>query len=385
MLLALFVVQVSAVNAVRTRTLPLVARIAPKHPEIVLRRALLEFQVRRALTEQTYQQILQIAPMAPLAHEPPLFHGLQLLALGRRAAAGPYFEEARRRDPRARLVRLVLLDHYLRVGAVREAALEARVLVRLIPDSGRVLLPELVKLARDPATRAPLAEALAGDPIMGNVLSQLATGGADPAVVIDLARRADMVGAEGAADPWRLQLLSAMVERGQVAQARSLWARFAGLDEGAATGPIHDPDFRNLPGGPPFGWTLSQSATGYAEFADGPALVAEYYGRERAELAGQLIALRPGRYRLSFLASGQVPANAGRLAWTIICQGSNRLLVDLAIQPGDPQPRAHSAAFDVPADCPAARIRLVGTPAEFPVDQMVTISRLRLLPDRRGS
>jgi len=379
-LLALWVVQTALTNDVRASNLPLAARIAPNHPEVVMKQAMIEFQTMRGMTEETYRRIMVTAARAPLSYEPPLFHGIRLLSQGRAAESGPFLEEARRRNPRARFVRLALLDHYLRSGAIQQAAVEARVLIRLIPDSQRVLLPELMRLARDPETRPSLARALAGDPIVKPLLTGLAQSNAPPALVIDLARRTNMLETANPNSRWKSELLRAMIERGEIGPAKSLWSSFAGLGPDRPEGAIHDSDFAGLPGGPPFGWRLAAVPSGFAEYGDGPALVTEYYGRSRVELAAQLLTLTPGRYRLTFAASGESRPNGGRLAWKIACLGSNRIVLDMPIVnlAADFAPR--NAAFAIPPDCGAQWLRLVGEPAEFPADQSASFRNLRVEP-----
>ncbi len=375
--LALFVVQAAAVGNVRSRTLPMVARLAPDHPEIVIRTALRDFAVARGLSEASYRRLVRAAPMAPLAAEPLLFHGLYLLGRGQVEEAQSFLEEARRRDPRDRLARLVLLDQYLRRGDARGAAGEVQVLVRLIPDSGPVLVPELARLAVDPETRGTLAQALAGQPMMEILLKSMLDRGADPQQVIELAAGTNML--DGGADrQWKQALMISLVRNGRFGTARRLWAQFHSLPRSEAVGAIHDSDFRGLPGGPPFGWRLREGASGFAEQGRPAGLVAHYYGRQQMGLAEQLLSLSPGRHRLEVEAQGESEAGGGTIAWNIRCHGARNSLVVLGLAGLSDRPSLYRAEFEVPAGCPAQWLRLVGVPAEFPADQTATIRRIRI-------
>ena len=103
-----------------------------------------------------------------------------------------------------------------------------------------------------------------------------------------------------------------------------------------------------------------------------------YYGRDDVELANQLIRLEPGRYRISFAADGEADGEHGRLAWTVACQRSATRLATVAIDGVDFARKQFSQTFTVPADgCTVQWLRLIGSAAEFPEDQRVTISGLR--------
>ncbi len=384
--IALLIVQATAVNGLRLRNAPAIAQIAPNSPEVIMRLATLEFQGSHGLSEESFRRVMAAAPLAPLAPEPPLFHGLRLLSLGRDREAARFLGEAARRDPRSRIVRLVLLDLYLRSGQPGPAAGEIRVLLRLVPGSGRVLVPELARLARDPRTGGALAGALQGDPLMDRVLEHLVQQHANPALVLSLAGRSGSLMRGDDTSLWRRRLLTALVIRGEFERARSIWRRFNRIPEGGAPALLYDPRFENLPGGPPFDWELNATTNGYSGFAPGPSLEVEYYGRENADLASQLLTLSPGTYRLAFQVRRDGEATGGQLAWRVACHGSNSPLLDLRLAEIAEAPRAQGASFTVPpANCNAQWIRLVGIAGEVPGDLSVSISRLSLQRINRPS
>ena len=116
---------------------------------------------------------------------------------------------------------------------------------------------------------------------------------------------------------------------------------------------LFDPDFAHTGTGDPFAWLLvnADGLSAYAVRRQGRTVLD--YTAEAArfgQAAAQLIALAPGRYRLSFaLARHSDPA--ARPFWMVSCAGRTSgvvLRVDAAL-PGAPA----GGAFTIPPDCPA--------------------------------
>lgn len=373
-------VQAAAVEAFGRRNPPAAARFAPGDPRIPMAQAMIEFRQKAgAVSPATARAATAALADAPLAEEPFLLAGLSALIAEKPAEAAPLLAEARRRNPRSRVARLLLLDRYLRIGDTENAVAEIAALGRLIPEANRVLVPELAKFAVQPKSGAAVAEVLRSDPDMrGRVLEHLANTGAKPDVVLAVAQRSGET-RPGAVAPWEQKLLQRLVEGNDLSRARSLWSRFAGVDEKAIRGGIYDPRFQRLPGPPPFNWSFASSGAGAAEPTRSQSLQVEYYGRADAELASQLLMLAPGRYRIAFRASGNTPGQGSAVSWRLSCHPGGAEIASLPIQKLTYTPAARSGEFSVPAaGCPAQWLKLIGAPAEFPAAHSITISDLQV-------
>jgi hypothetical protein len=373
-------VQAAAVEAFARRNPPAAARFAPGDPRVPLGQAMLEFRQKAgAVSPATTSRALAALSGAPLAEEPFLLAGLAAMIAEKPAEAAPLLAEARRRNPRSRVSRLLLLDRYLRTGDTDAAVAELAALGRLIPEANRVLVPELARLALRPESAAAAADVLRTDAeVREGVLYHLAGAGTAPDRIVALAEKSGRI-VPGETAQWQRRLLQELVERNDLARARALWSRFAGVDPNSLTG-VYDPRFERLPGPGPFNWTFASSSSGAAEPVRGPALQVEYYGRAEAELANQLIALAPGRYSIAFRASGNTPGTVAAVSWRLSCHPANSEIFSLPIHRLSYTPSVRRGLFTVPAGCSAQWLRLIGSPAEFPAAHSITISDLQIRP-----
>lgn len=123
----------------------------------------------------------------------------------------------------------------------------------------------------------------------------------------------------------------------------------------------------------PFEWTIASSVGIVPEVTPDPtrtgesALRIEYDGFAAGEVAGQLLQLPPGSYRLT----GEVRAEAGavsrQLKWTVTCYGTSQTLNQTPVGPGETGPdwKPFGMAFDVPAQgCRMQRLTLDTVPAD---------------------
>ncbi|HZG09340.1 MAG TPA: hypothetical protein VEZ70_10225 [Allosphingosinicella sp.] len=366
------------------RNPPAAAQIAPTHPSTRIGMAMLEFRLRNGhVTPQARAEALAALGDHPIAEEPFLLEGVMALAKGETARGEALLEEAKRRNPRNRMARLLLLDRYLRTERPREAAAELGILTVLVPRTSEVLIPQLAKMVTQPSTAGTLKGALSNNPgLLNAVLSRLAADGASADTILALASSGGPT-PPGVDTQWQAMLVNKLAREGEVDRAYRLWREFGKLPASDGAMGLYDPGFRGLPGSTPFNWALTSGAEGVAERASGGALQASFYGRTDAVLAEQLLMLRPGRYRLQFDAEGDAKGEDGRLGWTLSCQGSNASLVQLPLSGITYAPRRVGANFTVPAGCRAQWLRLAGGAAEFPNEQSVTIRNLKLA--REGS
>ena len=384
-LLAWLVVRTSAVDALIRRNPMAAAIVAPDNSRVKIALAMVEFRLNGGrVTEAGREGAFSALARSPLAEDPFMLAGIDALARGDEEKGEALLAETRRRDPRSRTARLILLDRYLRTSRTSEAGVEIAVLNRLIAQAAEVLVPELARMISDPRTGGALIGLLRDDPDMRDaVLGKLASGGADPDLILRVARSTGAGGRSGPAPAWQPAMLSKMVEKGDVERAHLLWRGFSGANEADPATP-YDGNFRGLPGPAPFNWQLLSSPAGVAERTQAQSLDVEYYGRERAALASQLLMLKPGRYRLSFRAEGDATGEGSRLAWLVSCAGgAGAQLLEAPLQRVGSTPKVIAAAFTVPAGCPAQWLRLTGIPDEFPTGQSATIADLRIKPEGR--
>jgi hypothetical protein len=372
-------VQSATVDALARRNPYAAASISPGDPRIALNLAMTEFRLKQgAVTPAVAERAIGSLQDAPLAEEPFFLAALAALVRGDEAAAEPLLVEAKRRNPRSRATRILLLDRHLRAGRVRQAAAEMSGVSRLMPATRSVLVPQLARFAGDPKTSGVLAEILRSDPeLKRSLLEHLASSGAEPDIVLRLAGNEAGPAANGQSPAWQQQLLSSLVNKGDVAGAQALWARFAGVTAGGAA--VYDGQFQRRPGPPPFNWQFASSAAGVAEPTKSRSLQVEYYGRADAELASQLLTLPPGRHQLRFKAVGDTPERGSSVSWRLVCHPSKVEIASVPINKLSYAPRTIGSAFVVPpSGCSGQWLRLVGMPAEFPTAHSITISDLQI-------
>jgi tetratricopeptide (TPR) repeat protein len=365
----------AAVSGQYANSNPFVAiRADPNDPEARFAVAMIEVSLRNGRVDaKTRRAALSGLVRAPLAEEPFFLSGLAMAAEGRDNEAQALFAEAVRRNPRFRAARLLLLNHYLQSGDVDQAGIEMAALNRLIPRASDVLINQVADMVRDPARGAALMRVLRANPAMQqNILSRLASTGADPALILRIASAvSSSIHAEGS--EWQRLLVSRLVERGRLYQAHQLWLGFNGLQGEPGVKSIYDGDFSGKRGQAPFGWTLASGAAGVAEITKS-GLQVDYYGREAADLASQVLLLRPGRYRLQFTAEGDASGEGSTLNWVIACLGNKHVILDHPLAKVGSARRTVGVGFAVPAGCAGQSLTLNGRPDEFPTEQSVLIS-----------
>jgi hypothetical protein len=316
----------------------------------------------------------------PLAEEPFVLAAVDALVKNEPAEAQRLLAEARRRKPRSALTRLLLLDRYLRAGDINNAAGEISALSGLLPQANEVLVGELARLAQDPKTSKALETALQRNPQFRDpLLERLASNKVNPDLILSFARSVPKSRRTPGPAAWEGKLLGVLVERNEVGRAYDLWRTFSAPNAPETKAGIYDERFQGLPGTAPFNWDFPASPAGVAERTKDRMLQVEYYGRDNAELASQLLLLPPGPYRLSVRVEGDAEGQGSKLSWKIGCHPGNARLLDLVMAKVSYSPRVLAGNFTVPAGgCAAQWLKLVGTAGEFPKAQHVTISGIRL-------
>ena len=143
-----------------------------------------------------------------------------------------------------------------------------------------------------------------------------------------------------------------------------MWERSAGT---RSTG-LFDADFRNSSAPPPFNWELTSSSLGLAERRSGRLQVI-FHGQDSGTLARQMLLLPPGQYRLAAPASGSGGADV--LSWIVRCDAR-------PVELGRAPVRRNGLRFQVPVDCPAQWLELVGAASDFGREGEMTIGAMTL-------
>lgn len=318
------------------------------------------------------------ATEAPLAEEPFILAAVQALLVEEDDRAERLLQEARRREPRSAVVRLLLLALYTKAGRGSEAATELISLTRLLPGGREGAIPELARIAQSEGGIASTLRVLRADPSLRDPLFRhLLTNKANIDLILRLSEDGTMQPATPEAfQPWQSQLLTGLLDRGDVARARVVWEKFSRRSGGGQA--IVDPNFRNRGNFPPFGWALAQTSDGVAEAAR-EGLKVEYYGRANTLLAEQLLTLKEGSSNRLVFKATRVSGNAdGSLSWKLSCRESDQPILQIPVQDLSDLPQQFVEYFLVPPGCRAQWLRLTGSSLQGSKEQSVTFEDLQI-------
>lgn len=331
---------------------------------------------RKPIPGEVFARIDAAARRAPLAPEPFLVHGVQASMRGDQQAAARDYAAAQRRNPRSLPAAYFLADHYFRAGDAPQGLAQIGLLARIAPQSGASMAPYLALYAKDRRNWPELRLLFKSNPMLGDrALQMLAEDPANVQIILGLANERQ----RSAAATWVQPLLTRMVDAGDYAGARVIWASMSKAHLSPQT-LLFDPNFTQVGPPPPFNWDLASSTTGLAERRPGGLLHLMFYGQEDGLLARQLLVLAPGSYRLSMrLQPGATHPEA--LNWTMRCARGNQELARVALD----QASAHGVNFQVPGNCGAQWLELNGSAPDLPQQSDVSISALSLTHGGAGA
>lgn len=300
----------------------------------------------------------------PLSPEPLVMRGMAMARLGDIAAADRLIGRALAIAPANGAAHSWFMYRALLAGEPVVAARQAVRVMEIMPSERVTAIAVLVDLAADPEVRrvirtgglspfnlAAVATAASRTALPGRALEEMLP---------------DAAGEEGGVR----QLRSRMLREGDFAGLRRIWERSLGRTPPASPADLYDGDFRGLPGGPPFNWTLSQSDAGAAKRITldrgpaGTALAVTLTGLGGGTFAQQLMMLAPGAYRLTLVARTDPPARAGEaepLVLALRCARPVTMLASLPLAPG-PEWKPLSQTFTVPGQGCAAQEVVIQAP-----------------------
>lgn len=317
------------------------------------------------------------ASLDPLDGHPYFFRALREVLQDPAARPVELLETARKRSPRLREARLLLLDVYGRSGRMGAALEEAQALSSLLP-SNRTLIVRLVSgLVQNGESLGPLAEELGSNRLAGPVLLRLASQRAD----VELLERVSANLRGAAYSPrerqWIASLVGSIAERPDIDGAARLWALFHDVDLQGVGREIFDPEFSGRPGTPPFGWNLNAGDAGTSRLHDG-WLEVYYYGRLQRAFASQLLRLPPGRYRMTSNVETAESRLAEGLAWQVSCNEGGEPLSRVRLE-SYATADTGVGGFTVPAaGCAAQYLQLVSTPGIRQQRQWASIESVKI-------
>jgi hypothetical protein len=307
---------------------------------------------------------------APLSTPALSVLGLVAEARGQNARAEALIDLAAKRGPRDRASHVWLFERAVAEGRPDRAWFHADVLLRADEEIYEELLPHLMRLAASEDAAAPLASRLALSPRWrGRFLQDVSEQAEDPLVLRPIFQ-ALQTGPAPPTDDELGRWLRRLVDRERYAEAYAAWRAVSPQARSGAT--PHNGGFEPAPQGSPFTWSLGRGGGGEAVMAPagdarrGYALRAAPRREARAPWISQLLVLAPGTYVLS-LDSRSEDAGAAPMRWRLRCVGDNAELGGVGPLPGRTDWGVSSAAFTVPAGCPAQELALV--PAPVPVTQ----------------
>ena len=372
LLLAVQVVRNATVEALAPLRPAAAAKVWAGHPAAEISLALVEIGAasrdRRPIDPNVFRLIDDAAAKDPLAPEPFLVRGVQAQTAGNAEAAKTAFLAAQWRDPRSMPAAYFLAEYYLRSGPLLDGLKQTTMLARLSPNGASAAAPFVAAYAKDRRNWPQMRALFRSQPALENdVLGVLARDAANADAVLALADPNHRTPQSN----WLPVLLSNLVASGDYARARAIWSSIgAGRSNGDL---VFDPGFSTPEPPPPFNWSFGSANVGLAERQPGQKLHVIFYGNVDGALASQLLLLPAGTYRLQMQLAGS-SAHPELLRWSIRCDKSKDPNADIAVD----QAAARGWTFQVPANCPAQWLELVGRSADVAQQAEATVTGFTL-------
>lgn len=302
----------------------------------------------------------------PIAAEPLIAAALAAGDL-KSSSAAEQMREAKRRQPRIVAVRAWLATHYLSQQDYRRAFVELNRLVALRPDMAKALNPVLLSAARTPGGWREVNRAAAAGPAWkASFVTDLMQRQTDESENAAFALIAGDGAGRAKQDNLQQLLLQRLVARGEYERAYLAWLNFLPVEAMAGVGLVYDPEFRRMPGLPPFNWSILPTDAGLAEYAVGGGIDLRFYGTATAPLLRQTILLPPANYALTVAARNATGSESGAtIVVGVQCAGTKTALAEIPLSGLGAELRSYGAVVTVPEQgCPAQSLTIVGSPGD---------------------
>jgi hypothetical protein len=372
LVLAVQVVRSAAVAALATLHPETAAKFWASHPSVEISLALAGIgraaRERKSIDQQVFAMIGDAAVKSPLSPEPFLVRGVRAKTARDGESAKRAFLSAQSRDPRSLPAAYFLADYYFRSGQALPGLQQTVLLARLSPGGPTAVAPFVAAYAQNPSNWGQMRALFRSQSeIEDQVLAVLANDAHNTDAVLAVAdpahRRPD--------SPWLTVLLRSLVASGDYQRARAIWSS---VGRGNAGGELlYDAGFSSSQPPPPFNWSFASSTLGLAERQPGKRLHVIFYGNEDGPLASELVLLPSGTYRLKMQIVGS-PVHPESLRWSIRCDKSQEPLATIALD----QAASRGWTFQVPANCPAQWLELLGRSEDIAQQSDVTITGLSI-------
>lgn len=314
---------------------------------------------------------------APLAGFALFEEGERQAKAGNLAGARALVREAARRDPQLFEARLWLANDAVREAHYPEAVRQFDWLFAIGDSARPAITPLMVALAKIPQAQPAFEAYAARKPIwLQGVADGMMQPGGDPAFVFRLLGGTG--GHEGASEVGKSALVASLVARQQYDAAYLAWVSSLPQSALGAVGYVYDNNFRQLPGALPFNWNLSSSDMASVDFLKEGGVQISYYGDGPAHLLEQTLTLPQGHFKFVARATNASDRDANHVAWSISCIGGATATLGRLDLPVAPTSQAHGVMFTVPANCPAQKLSLDGTPSEYPASANVEIKAVAI-------
>jgi hypothetical protein len=283
------------------------------------------------------------------------------------------------RSPRDVASHVWLIDHYLKAGDLPAVVAHADTLLRVEPEVTATLLPLMVALASSPEAQPALAEHLLASPPWGpGLLAHLVANVPDLNAFGPLMERLRKT--PGGLRP---DVLAAWLDRltreGRWGQAYLTWVSQLPPERLQRLGNLYNGGFEWEPGQGGFDWRfgkvpgarIARMATGGME---GERALRVAFEDRRVPFAHvrQMLALPPGRYRLTGRARPENLRTDRGLAWTLACATADaRPLGETEPLRGHGDWRDLALEFEVPAEGCGGQWLTLALRARIPAEQRV--------------
>lgn len=260
-----------------------------------------------------------------------------------------------------------LFTYYKNAGQVAKAIEAADIAMRMSRSYRDLMVGELLKISDNERFVEPMAKALVARPEWRlKFMQQLSDANADPRntyKVLSLLKARDSA-------PSTDELTSYFSRFDGSENPARLWAEWQSLAPSpeARKGLIRDGGFEGLDAPLPYNWTLFVSPGVYAEReacpdgCPGKVLYLSYDGNIRATFAKQMLALTPGRYRLTFRVYSEGD-DVSPMTASILCGGgkSASTVASAAFAAKEGKWVTNRLEFDVPRNCRGQQLYLTGS------------------------
>lgn len=287
--------------------------------------------------------------------------GLIAAAKGREDAARQLLQQSERLSQRDFLAQVLLIEDAVGREDVAAALHHYDVALRTSKRAASILFDPLTFATTDAAMIKPLAKLLVMQPPWGNFfLLHAASTSASPRNVANLMTL--LLRSKYQVAPLAIQSLVGRLVQDK--DYESAWLLFSALEPAARRDSLRDPRFQNASAsGLPFDWSFDISGSGTGMLVDdaqGSRLAFAAPVGTGGVVARQLLLLRPGRYRLSTIVTGNNAGPGSSPVWRLRCIDEARDLATLSLPVVQNQEERVSREVNV-AGCSAQWLELALT------------------------